>query len=449
MEKLRQNNRVVIALAIAFLLFALVEFAMWVYAIQTGGQPDISTTHPLSYFIRYLIFIPLLFGVKKLVNEIREKPLSKFFTFFIILYILSAAISLVVSISQQPGMSLFGQLASVSSDVPNSSELYIRSANSFLNFSVTLFLLYFSINFLLPNRGNTRKINLLGIGLFVYIITAVVSNILKASTIDLSKFEAEAMSSIYENSPLIIFYIQRIVYLISALLLALSIIYLALPQKELAFIRRIKAYSVGRVLCVVIIALIPLLYIQLLLCDGNELYQLFPEMLLSIVLIFISIIFACYYHTEGQKSIGKAFEKLAYVQALLFVPYFNMLTTVATIGTWMVGQESLTGHIDTLYFYQIYISTLLLIESVFFTMVSIRLLTESSRKLDRSLGWAWIFAGGIAIIIALQGIVKILDVDFYKLISLMYLPYMAIAIIGYLLLDENREKQISAASLQV
>ena len=82
-------------------------------------------------------------------------------------------------------------------------------------------------------------------------------------------------------------------------------------------------------------------------------------------------------------------------------------------------------------------------------MVSIRLLTESSRKLDRSLGWAWIFAGGIAIIIALQGIVKILDVDFYKLISLMYLPYMAIAIIGYLLLDENRKKQISAASLQV
>ena len=156
------------------------------------------------------------------------------------------------------------------------------------------------------------------------------------------------------------------------------------------------------------------------------------------------------YHTEGQKSIGKAFEKLAYVQALLFVPYFNMLTTVATIGTWMVGQESLTGHIDTLYFYQIYISTLLLIGSVFITMVSIRLLTESSRKLDRSLGWAWIFAGGIAIIIALQGIVKILDVDFYKLISLMYLPYMAIAIIGYLLLGENRKKQISAAaSLQV
>lgn len=58
MEKLRQNNRVVIALAIAFLLFALVEFAMWVYSIQTGGQhyASFELFHTLSNFHTSLVW---------------------------------------------------------------------------------------------------------------------------------------------------------------------------------------------------------------------------------------------------------------------------------------------------------------------------------------------------------------------------------------------------------
>lgn len=452
MKKINSSYKITITLAIIFSLYNIVVFAKQVYSLQIGEQVEYLNTDPITSVIYYLITIPLLFGVRKLLTEIRGKPLYKIFTFFIILYITDAILTIGESINHQLYMAFFTKYGSVSPDIPdyNIFEVhrmlgeFFQATNAFLKLLIKLFTLLFSINLLLPGRGNNSKLKLLGISLFIYIMTGVVFSIFYSELFtnyrDFFNPGNEAMLMLYEQRYITLFYIQGTINMISILFISLSIVNLSLFKGLTARVSKANAYRIGKICCVAGIMIIPTLLVITMSKGLNEYYKLLPELLLSLILIIISILTAYYYQSEREIQIRKGFEKLAYVQALLIVPYINMMNTFIDSCMRAIQHDVSIHEMIGEQYYTIVFSLMLIFIYIFFVIISNKLAKYSSKKLDHTFGYVLF----ISVCVSVSGIIlvltKTIDLEYFKLIGFPYLPYLTMLIGSFMLLNKNKQE---------
>lgn len=452
MKNSDQRNRIVIALAIILVLYTIFEFIRNIYAIHKGDVLGFNLTNPVFSALYYLIAIPLIFSVKKLVTEIREKPLGIIFIFFIINYIIAAIVVTGSGIHRNLFDSCINSASSESSDsamfeIYKMFEHFFRIVNIYLDLFLNLFLFIFSVNLLLPDRGNNGKVRVLGISIFVYLIINIIFSMLFShlytGNIDLICSEDEETSALYTQKYITLYYIYKSCYVFSILGVSLSIIYLARAKSfSVAILNRAKVYAIGRICCIAgVIVIIPTIIVLDMLKGMGEYYMLFPELLLSLVFIAIFILLAYYYHSRGKEKVRKGFEKLAYLQALLIIPYVSfMLHSFQITESSKINEDLNYESVAHCVVYGLIALLIYVTIFIFYIRIGRRLLKDSLERLDHALAYTLFAAIGASILgFILTILAELTDFENLKIMRLVYLPSIVMLVISYMLLSTKKE----------
>lgn len=436
---LRQHSfRIVTVLSIGIIVLYIFQFARQFYSIQIEDYQMFNVIPLWLLALDYILFVLIFCFAKKYVNAERQVPLSTSFKLFLVLLILRAIAVITNNIYFE-----FYKFSPVAEEGYLSVEIRLFLSFIMPTLSTTLFtilkcfLLYFGIQFLLPNKGNSVKLNILGIMLFAQVLMWL---ILDTAYQSLANYSVDPILKAEKYIQL--FYVSSCFSFLIKLLLFGSIVNIVNPRGFMPRIKKSDLLTVAKGFLVIYI--IALIFASLFIDmneDVNRYYSHKYNLVVNCMSIGILILLS--YCFSGKNKIRKALQGLVLVEAILLVLSHNLYQGELIFESMKEGMQLTESYMSALSLYTLASMAFMLLLFIFYVYIAVLLFQERTKDLfSKLLTYAFVLISIfwiINIVLLQTGLIG--DNSTISTI-LRRLPYLLFALVTYQLLSNKYDDKL-------